>query len=209
MHKIRLRGAIENLAFEQRRRAALEAERQREIQKQKIQELQLTALKTFAANLENDPNTALPKTLSDISLLVAAIQALGQGFFHGIEDTGTGGAIKDQHGAIRGVVHEKERVMNAKQNKLVGSMSNDSLAQLAYKSRTGGLDEVQNSVVAVEKKAFQSNEQFLSEVKGLRSDIRDLPGKMPYDELKIHKLMLWLEHTGKRGNKTFKDYYKA
>jgi len=211
-------GATENLAFEQRKQAALEAERQREIQKQKIQELQLTALKTFAANLENDPNTALPKTLSDISLLVAAIQALGQGFFHGTDSVGsTGSEAKFSNGKDGYVtrVQKGERIFTENQTNELDSLGANTrgktidLVKLGQQAKMNSFVQSNDNAFVIEKKMYQSNEQLIAEVQTVAKKLDELPGRMPFDELKMHKLMLWLEHTGKRGNKTFKDYYKG
>jgi len=197
-----------NLAFEQRTRAQLEARREKEIAKQKIQELELTALKTFAANLENNPNTAFTKTITDVTLLIKTIKNLS-GFYEGTEMLGNDASPVLNTGKDDYVIRADggERIMTNKQNKMVGGMSNDSLAELAYKSRTGKLAQSYASEVIIEKKAYQSNENFLNEFRGMKNEMVTAINNIPYDELKIDKMLRFMAVKHKRGNKTKTDYY--
>jgi len=66
----------ENLAFEQKKQAELELEREKTIQRQKQAEMALTALKVYAAKVgANDPNP-LGSTITDVAVLQAFVQSL-------------------------------------------------------------------------------------------------------------------------------------
>ena len=202
-----------NLAFEQQRRAQLEAERVREIKKQKLQELALLGLKTFVANLENDPNTALPKTLSDIGLLLAAIQALGAGFYEGTDSVGATGSETKFSGGKDGYVarlNKGERVFNNKEtaemNRLGANTRTKALDMIRFgeRAKAGNLiAETNRAVMLVEKQPYQSNEAFLNEIKGLRQDVKNIPE----NSLSLDQFFRFIKKTRRVGNRTTTDYY--
>jgi hypothetical protein len=129
--------AENNLALTEKRQAELELERKRQVERQQRTELALTAIQTYAGKVQADDPNPLASTISDISVLRAFINTL-PGFYEGTEDTGSVGALRDEHGAITGFTHENERVLTAEQNRMIGPMSNAELASLAQreKSRT-------------------------------------------------------------------------
>ena len=200
-----------NLAFEQKQRAELELARQKEIQKQKFQELAITAVQTYKANAQNDPDTALVKTIGDLTLLSAAIKGISGSFFTGSEmiENDLNPSLKTGRDDYLVRVDGKERVMTGAQNNLVGNMSNDSLAQLAYASRTGELAQQSGQAIVIEQKRWQSNDELIREFKAVGEKLDSLPSRMPHDELLINKLMQHMDHIHKIDNKTTKTRYQT
>ena len=193
----------ENLAFEQAKRARFEAARETEIQKQKIQELLLTGLRAFSANIQNDPNTALPKTLTQISVLEAALKAIGRGFHAGTDNTGLTGTLKDKHGAITGWTHgnemviESDKVNSLKQKGITTRKDLIGYAELGQKAKAGEL--ISNSAI-IEKQSFQSNGAFLTAIHEQNQILKDLPDNMPYQSWDFDSFFKWFDHNERKGN---------
>ncbi len=124
--------AQNNIAVAQQRQAQLELEREQQLARQKKSELALTAIQTYSGKVSTGESNPLASTIADISVLRAFINTL-PGFFEGTEDTGTKGALRDKNGVITGFTHERERVLSANHNKLIGDMSNAELAMLAHR----------------------------------------------------------------------------
>lgn len=143
--------AENNLALSERRQAELEAQRQRQIERQQRQELAFTAIQTYASKVQaGDPNP-LASTISDISVLRAFVNSL-PGFYEGSEKVGDDLAAtipgKDGH-VIR--VDGSERIMTGWQNSLVGPMTNTELAMLALKERNRSAKKEANSMFIVKE----------------------------------------------------------
>lgn len=66
----------ENLAFEEKKQAELQAQRAAEVERQKKIELGLTALKVYASKIAAGDKNALGSTITDVSLLTAFVQSL-------------------------------------------------------------------------------------------------------------------------------------
>ena len=138
--------AEENLAFATQRPAQAELEREKQLKRQKRNELALTAIQTYSNKVTTNTPNPLASTIADIEILRAFVASL-PGFYHGTENTGKTGALRDQYGVITGFTHENERGLNAKQNLLVGDMSNDELAALAQKEKNGGTVDYSGVIV--------------------------------------------------------------
>ena len=159
--------AKNNIAFERRRQAELERERRRQIEAQKRTELGLSVLKAYQSNVERDPNGALKRTLTDISVLSGAIRALPS-FEKGTENTGKNGNGIDGRGGFLSVLHPEERVMTKGQNKKVGGLSNDELSDIAWMYNVGMLK-------SAEVNDNYKLEELNSNVKELISVVRNRP----------------------------------
>ena len=128
--------AENNLALTEQRRAELELQRQREVQRQEKRELAFAAIQTYSGKVQaGDPNP-LASTVADISVLRAFINAL-PAFYEGSEliseDLNPTMSGKDGY-VVR--VDGGERVIPSKENSLIGKMSNTELATIAYRHRT-------------------------------------------------------------------------
>ena len=116
--------ASQSLAELERKRAEAEKEKE-ELRKKEIRDKKIIAgLELLTAN-----NGNVPKTLGDISVLMASLSQLDS-FFDGTEDTGTVANPLDSNGGRTAILHDNERVMTAKQNQKLGSISNEDLADL-------------------------------------------------------------------------------
>jgi hypothetical protein len=97
----------------------------------------------FSANAQQDPETALSKTITDVTALTAFLGGLPS-FFVGTEDTGKGGNALDSNGGRLSILHDNERVMTAEQNKRIGNISNEELTRLAVDSTRGTFNNFEN-----------------------------------------------------------------
>ncbi len=68
--------ATENLAFEQKKQAELQAQRAQEIKRQKALEIGLVALKVYASKVASGDKNALASTAVDVSLLTAFVSSI-------------------------------------------------------------------------------------------------------------------------------------
>ena len=160
--------AKNNIAFERRRQAELERERRRQIEAQKRTELGLSVLKAYQSNVERDPNGALKRTLTDISVLSGAIRSLPS-FEKGTENTGKQCNGIDGRGGFLSVLHPEERVMTKGQNKKVGGLSNEELSDIAWMYNIGLLKN------ATEVKTDVNLNELNSNVKELISVVKSRP----------------------------------
>lgn len=160
--------ARNNIAFERRRQAELERERRRQIEAQKRTELGLSVLKAYQSNVERDPNGALKRTLTDISVLSGAIRSLPS-FEKGTENTGKQGNGIDGRGGFLSVLHPEERVMTKGQNKKVGGLSNEELSDIAWMYNIGMLKN------ATEVKTDINLNELNTNVKELISVVKSRP----------------------------------
>jgi hypothetical protein len=127
------------LELEQIRKANLE--KQKEAQKQRIIQITESVFDTYNTKL-NNPETsknAVGETIKDVGVLQAFINSLPK-FFHGTEDTGSKGVLSDQFGAITGVTHANERVVNAKDNSHLKGISNERLVDIVKLHNQMGSD---------------------------------------------------------------------
>lgn len=110
--------------------------RKKEIENQAIKRQQaLTFFKLLSANAESDPNNALTKTFTEMLLSEALVKSL-PGFFKGTENVERDLKGNKVHNGRDGhviAVDGGERVMTGDQNKLMGGMANDDVANLVYR----------------------------------------------------------------------------
>ncbi|RLI49131.1 hypothetical protein DRO61_05525, partial [Candidatus Bathyarchaeota archaeon] len=175
------KGLDNQLAFEQKKLADAEIEK-REIEKR--EQRQKEALQLAEAYLEayiaelNQPNanpaTAGAKALSS-TLIAKGIAKTIASFYDGTEDTGTVSGALDANGGRLAVLHDNERVVTKAQNAMIGDMSNDALANLAYDYRTGNLmtdgqlNKSSNNGMVID------NSGLVMEIKGLRKELKEKP----------------------------------
>jgi hypothetical protein len=139
--------AKESIAEEAKLMAEQNRKREQlERRKQRIQ-LASTVLETYLTNSSN-PNVKNPlqKTITDTVLLTEFIKSL-PAFFDGTEDTGKDGKGLDNKGGFLSVLHPNERVITAKQNELIGGMSNEDLSKLAYNYQNGMIRNINDTQI--------------------------------------------------------------
>ena len=150
---------------------------ERELKRQQRIEAGLAAFQVFSANAQEDPNTALSKTLSDITVLTGFLASLPS-FFVGTEDTGKVSNGLDGNGGRLAVLHDNERVMTAEQNKQIGGMSNEELTKLAVDSRRGTFKQFENVSSPTSSILVQQNENIKGDIQEL---IREVKKNRPVD----------------------------
>lgn len=124
-------GLSNTLAFEEKALKDAEAKKEEENKKALKREKALTFFKLLSANAEKDPNTALQKTITEILLG----EAIAGAFFKGTENVAEdlkGNKVHNGRDGYVVAVDGSERVLTGEQNKLIGKMSNEELAQLAH-----------------------------------------------------------------------------
>jgi hypothetical protein len=139
--------AKESMAEEAKLMAEQNRKREQlERRKQRIQ-LASTVLETYLTNSAN-PNVKNPlqKTITDTVLLTEFIKSL-PAFHDGTEDTGKDGKGLDNKGGFLSVLHPNERVITAKQNELIGGMSNEDLSKLAYNYQNGMIRNINDTQI--------------------------------------------------------------
>lgn len=197
-----IQDANNNLAFEEKREAELIAKRQKLEERKRRQELATAAIKSYSANVEKagGDGTALTKTLKDISVLMGAVRAI-PAFFEGTEDTGTGGNV-DNKGGFVATLHPHERVVTESQNKLIGDLSNNELANIANMWNNGLLSPTYFDKVPM---SYHVNDNLLvNEMKSVKGEIKELQKiidnkpvtKLDYDPIK--NAVLNIEVTGRK-----------
>jgi hypothetical protein len=135
--------AVKSLAESEKREAEIRREKEKELQRQQRIEAGLAAFQVFSANAQQDPETALSKTITDVTALTAFLGGLPS-FFVGTEDTGKAGNSLDNNGGRLSILHDNERVMTAEQNKRIGNISNEELTRLAVDSTRGTFSNFEN-----------------------------------------------------------------
>lgn len=155
--------AEKNLAQAEKRQAELAREREREIKRQQLAELGLSALQTYTAKVQAGDENPLFSTITDIQLLRGFIDSL-PAFYGGSErisdDLNATVSGKDGY-VVR--VDGGERVLPSALNSMIpNDMSNKELAMIANRA---------NSYESVTKPTEQSI--LLNEIKAMRSDIKN------------------------------------
>jgi hypothetical protein len=137
--QLAIAGRDNTLAFEKAAAAKDEKAKQDLAIKQEKREKAIAFLKLFAAYADKgEPDQALAKTL--VQMAIAG--AIAGSYFEGTENVGEDLKGNKMHSGKDGyviAVDGSERVLTGDQNKMIGNMSNDELAQLARDSQSGYL----------------------------------------------------------------------
>ena len=152
----------------------------------------------FAAKTEQGDKNALGSTITDLTVLSSFIQGL-QGFYEGTENTGSSGALRDQHGVITGYTHKNERVFNEKQNNRIGNISNEDAANVLEAFNKGLLfEKVPN--LELKQNRFESNKEVIEKYHEMIFLMKNLHKKMPQDSYSFEAFRGAILHTRKKGN---------
>jgi hypothetical protein len=143
--------AKESLAEENRLIA--EAEQEKAEQERRQQQILMVSafIKTYLSAIDSGeaPADALTQALTSQALLDGIVNSLGS-FYDGTEDTGSVGSPLDSNGGRLAVLHNNERVMTAKQNKMIGGVTNDEVARVMEQKRLGQLVGGNQAVIGFE-----------------------------------------------------------
>ncbi len=108
--KTGIEGATENLAFEQKKQAEIEAKKLQEEKRQKHLELGMAAITAFGKIAETDPEKALVKTITEITKLLAYINTIPE-FSEGVIEFKGKGTTKSDSNIVK--LSNKESVIKA------------------------------------------------------------------------------------------------
>lgn len=156
--------AQESIAEENRLIA--EAEREREIQERRKQQILLVSsvLQAYNANLEagQPSGEAFTNAVLSKAVLDQFISSLGS-FYVGTEDTGKASNPLDENGGRLAVLHDNERVITAKQNKMIGNVSNQEVARVMEQRRLGNLIEGESQIISFDNQILVNELMTVSE----------------------------------------------
>jgi hypothetical protein len=199
-------GFENTLAFEEMYLSKKEQQRRdsekRIAREQEAIQLAQTYLNAYNAELKQpnaNPSSAAAKALLNV-LTAKGISKVIATFYEGTEDTGVVGQPLDNNGGRLALLHNNERVVTKKQNKLIGDLSNNELATIANLYNTGDLVEKGKVVGIAEyvKLNYLLNEQV--KTNKLLEEIASKPSQ--HVEFKeVHKRMDVIETIYKRGGK--------
>jgi len=162
--------AKESLA--EQNRLIAEANIQKEQEEKRKQRIQMVSsvLSAFNANLQVEGTTsaeAFTKAITSTTLLTQFIGALPT-FLEGTEDTGTNGRGIDGKGGFNAVLHPNERVMTKEQNAMIGSVSNDYVAQVMEQHRVGNYMDGGLLIAKLD------NAEIVNGLSSLQSEMKDV-----------------------------------
>lgn len=197
--------AQQSIAAEQKIQAEAEAKREKLLKQQQRTELFLTGFKTLTANLEANPGNAgkaFLETTAEISGLVAFLSTI-PAFFEGTENTGEGGNGIDGKGGFHAILHPKERVMTAEQNKMIGDISNNEAAKVLAMYNSGAMLPL--SVIAPTYESTQSN-KVVNKLDELKEAINNI--EIPIQDVYFDDYNKALIHSVETKNRIQNNHYK-
>jgi hypothetical protein len=184
-----------------------EQNRKREQEEKRKQRIQLASsvLQAYVTN-SNNPQVKNPlqKTITDTVLLTEFIKSL-PAFFDGTEDTGKNGNGLDGKGGFLSVLHPNERVVTAKQNELIGGMSNEELSKLAYNYQAGLVRPITDTALS---NGFAGVEILAKKLDSLERTIANKPEHNIQVEQIIGGVMAITRNT-KKGNTNIHNRYRV
>lgn len=173
--------AVETLAFERKREVELQKEREKEVKKQKQREAGLAALRLVSSKAAAGDENPVQSSLQDSAGIAGITSLILASLYDGTEDTGTVAKPLDSKGGRYAILHDKERVMTAKQNKKVGGLTNPELANVAEMYNEGVLTpmDFNNDAYKVVARPYESNTELLNRVDKLDQTMKDGFRNMP------------------------------
>ena len=130
------RGLANTLAFEKAKAAQLELEKKRQQEKEIRQQKIFAFYNLFSSYAKTDPKTALQKAIVDTALA----EVISGSFIEGTENVGRDLQGNKVHNGTDGyvvAVDGRERILNPEQNRQIGALSNDELANIAENYNKG------------------------------------------------------------------------
>jgi len=142
--------------------------KQKEAEKQQALEKIKVAYSLFEQFISKGDNvaTATAKTTASMSVIDTIINSFKK-FYHGTDDTGTGGMLRDQYGAITGVTHENETVLSKKDK-----------AELGFVSRKDLKEKVQIANTVLYQKQLEVDTSRIGFAQNVAFSLNPLAGKL-------------------------------
>ncbi len=186
--------------------------KQREIERQKTQELEkekkrqqrlefiLAGIKAYSANA-GQPN-ALPKTVAEISTLLATLASTGS-FFVGTDRVGKTDKPLDSKGGMLATIHPDEMIIQKELNAKMGYPTRDEVANVFTAFREGRLVE------PIRQKQGQMTVIQANNNKELLNGIAELVGKTANYPAQFDVVKGAIEYKERRGNRVNKFIKKV
>jgi hypothetical protein len=186
--------AKDSIAVEEKQQAELQAKREQIIRRQKRNEFLLSGIKTYAAKVEKGDPNPVGSTIRDLTAISAAIRSL-PAFYEGAENVASALGKPQMKGRDGYVVRVdgSERVLTGKQNAMIGSMSNEDLAELAYKYRFNRVEPIKVETRQQDNRHWSA---MLTELAELRQTVANKP-ENTFDYDKVADMVI---ERVKRGN---------
>jgi hypothetical protein len=192
----------QNLVSLRKRKADLERDRLESEERLLRIQAAISLFESYTANLQDDPSTALTKTIIEANVLKSVARELV--LFDGTESTGPGGAV-DNRGGMAAILHPYERVVPRSLNNVMKKdsgayMSNEELAHAAQAWNNGIFTTAMIDPATMTNNNFQSNEAILQQFTSLEKTLKELPGQMPVPRYDYEPLTGAIQETVRRGN---------
>jgi hypothetical protein len=172
--------AQNNIAFEMRKQAELQAQKDR-LYKRELQ--QKRALAILEAISNGNPNGR-----SGVNNLINSLPS----FYDGTEDTGETNAPLDENGGRLAVIHKNERIFTAEQNKKIGSISNETAANILNQFQLINPNKFMKMPMANlvnDERQINKLDEVSNEIAELKAVIKSQPVKdQAFDE--VHKMIV-------------------
>ena len=170
------KGLSNTLAFEEEKAALLDRKKEDEAKKVLKREKTLAFFKLFAANAQQDPNTALQKSLIEMTIG----EGIAAAFIDGTENVGKDkqfnkNKFSNKEDGYIARFDGDERIINPADNAKIGNMSNEDLTALAYNYQNGLMTKyaITDSMQSVGMSNIHASAQ-LNQLVTLNKNIHDL-----------------------------------
>lgn len=166
-----INGLENQLAFENKKLAEAEIEKreilEREARAKEAIKLSEIFLQAYLAELNQEggnPAQAGAKAFAQTLIAKGISKTIAGSFIEGTENVAESLGDSKVHNGVDGyhiAVDGRERILSPNQNALIGNITNDDLAKLAYSYRTGDLTEPQTTIVYNENQITKEDIQQL------------------------------------------------
>jgi len=199
--------AEESLAFEQKKEAELEQQRERARKRQERTQALFTVLNTYQANVSSGAANPLAKTFSDIAVLKGLAGTLA-GFYEGADDVGKSLGKPQLPGRDGHIVRVdgKEQIWSDKDRKAVGYRNRDEIKKIVSMHDSGLMQDMINNdhgnsfmgMGAFALNGMMSQKEVVNHLKEVNRSINNI--KIPEGTVSIDSVMEHLKYTLKIGN---------
>lgn len=176
-------GKQNTLAESEARKLILERQKEEEKKQEIKRQKALAFFKLFASYAEENPDNALQKALRDTIIA----ESVAGAFIEGTENVARDLKGNKRHNGQDGyviAVDGDERILNPYQNKKVGNMTNEALADLAYQARNGLLETAKYTTMPSNDFAKNINDSRLllqtialtNKMDGVIKAVENIPG---------------------------------
>lgn len=188
--------ALNNLAFEEKRKAELERQREDEVKRQQQIELGLAAVEVFSSKVSGGTPSgqAIAETFTDINLLQQLIAAIPS-FDTGIDLTGKGDV--DNKGGFLSILHPNEMVMSEKdRSKMIGNPM--SRTQVIDTFNLGAAMSLNRKAIVPEDKSILNMQSLEIQINKVEKAIKNQPVNTGVDYDVVNQMIITAI---KKGNK--------